>query len=231
MKWYRHCAAHFREEDEAGPRLRAYVFDGTMETTTGLDVRSPEMALGNESSICNTRRGNSVPTGAGNKRGKPAGWKMPTWSQCQGRESQCWGLWVTEAHTPHKRDAVTMLHEITAIPLGFSKRRCEIKTFSMYNFSVFKRWQIYMSSTLCWKPKHVCSQSSWWHRLETQVENAECHTKRSGLHPVVTDLRDNIYFKICLVLHLCTPRWPLPNYFTLALCEYFSVTSQLHSFN
>lgn len=129
MKWYRHCAAHFREEDEAGPRLRAYVFDGTMETTTGLDVRSPEMALGNESSICNTRRGNSVPTGAGNKRGKPAGWKMPTWSQCQGRESQCWGLWVTEAHTPHKRDAVTMLHEITAIPLGFSKEGVKLKHF------------------------------------------------------------------------------------------------------
>lgn len=82
-----------------------------------------------------------------------------------------------------------LLHEITAIPPSFSKESVKLKHFQC-TISQFLNVGKHMSSTLCWKPKHVCSQSSWWHRLATQVENAEFHTKRSGLHPVVTDLRD-----------------------------------------
>lgn len=61
------------KEEDAGPRRSVYVCDGTMERTTGLDLRSFETTLGIKSSIYNTRRGSSVPTGAGNKRVSPAG--------------------------------------------------------------------------------------------------------------------------------------------------------------
>lgn len=42
------------------------------------------------------------------------------------------------------------------------------------------------------------------HRLATLVWHDEFHAKSSGPHPVVTNLRGNIYFKICLVLYLYT---------------------------
>lgn len=44
------------EEEEARPRLSVYVFDGTMEKTTGLDLRIFEMTMGNKSSTYNTKR-------------------------------------------------------------------------------------------------------------------------------------------------------------------------------
>lgn len=171
MKWYRHRAAQLREEEEAGRRLRACIFDGTMERTTGLDVRSPEMALGNESSICNTRRGNSVPTGAGNKRGKPAGWKMPTWSQCQRHESHCWGLWVTAQHTLPVRGTLLRCSMRSLPYLPVSQKKGKIKTFSMYNFSIFKCWQTHVFNTMletktCLQPILLVAQAcnSGWER-------------------------------------------------------------------
>lgn len=44
------------KEEEARPRLSVCIFDGTMEKTTGLDLRSFEMTLGNKSSTHNTKR-------------------------------------------------------------------------------------------------------------------------------------------------------------------------------
>ena len=76
-----------------------------------------------------------------------------------------------------------LLQKISVTPSSFSLSQ-------KFLMSIFKCWQINVFNTVLKTKTCLQATSLVDHKLATLVWSVEFHTERSGVHPVVTDLRD-----------------------------------------